>query len=370
MTIPRVRWSVLLVVTMAVVSGCTSFTSASRTSPGAPDCYVMYDAGSSGSRLYIYERAATGWTAHRGPKTPALADPARGNRGKTMADAGETVDAMVAALDDMRVDGPPNRKGTPLWTAFDWRRQCHVVAAYVYGTAGMRIAERQNNEAAALMWDKVRTALAERLKVPVTARTLTAYEEGLFAWLALHEKLVGNRFGVAELGGGSLQVTFPCPGCEDTQRVRVRGRLIDIYSHSFLGWGQDVAWHEFGRVAACEPGAGLTDPDWKTSDCEAVMRGFSDVAAPVADYVRAEKGLHWYLSDAFYYMGPDDIADYCQNGLDSGYEPESSCFRAVYQQYVLKSLALPLDAEKSALNWTLGAVVCTATQCLQAGGGD
>jgi len=354
---------VLLAIVAAAFAGCKTVDTGAGGRPGKPACYVVYDAGSSSSRLFIYEQTASGWSMHQGPRAAALADPVRGNRGKTMADAASTVDSLVAALDDIRDDGPPNRNGIPRWPAFDWQRQCHVEAAYVFGTAGMRIAERQDAAASNQLWEQVRTRLAAKLGAPVTARTLSEYEEGLFAWLALGETLADTRFGVAELGGGSLQVTFPCRDCEGAREVKVRGRSVLIFSRSFLDWGQDETWKKLGQVAACERGAGVADPDWQVADCEAAMRGFSAVVQAVTGYVKAADGLRWFGSDAFLYMQADDIQNYCQKGIDSGFEPESSCFRAVYQQFVLKSLALPPDIEKSAVNWTLGAVVCTATRC-------
>jgi len=363
-TADRWTWCILLVFITVSSIGCKTDEPRLQTRKVVPACYVIYDVGSSRSRLFVYERTATGWSMHRGPGTAALADPIRGNRGKTMADADRTVDALVAALDDIRHDGPPDRNGVPRWHAFDWQRRCDIEAAYVYGTAGMRIAERQAAVASSLVWNEVRERLAGVLGVPVTARTLTEFEEGLFAWLALGETQADTGFGVAELGGGSLQVTFPCQGCEATKKVGVKDRSIDIYSHSFLAWGQDEAWNRFGRVAACERGAGAADPAWKTGDCEAVMQGFAEVAAQVRRHVLATPGLRWYLSDAFFYMNSDDIGNFCRVGSDSGFEPESSCFRAIYQRYVMKQLALPPDAAKSAVSWTLGAVVCTATHCL------
>lgn len=360
-----VRWCILPVFLAASV-GCKSVETAGRLGENKPACYVLYDVGSSRSRLYLYEQVNNGWRVHKGPGTAALADPIRGNRGKTMADAGQAVDDLVGALDDLRADGPPNSNGIPRWLAFDWQRQCRIAAAYVYGTAGMRIAGQHDAAATERVWAQVRQKLTDKLGAPVTARTLSAYEEGLFAWLARSETLGGNRFGVAELGGGSLQVTFPCGDCDGAKAVRVGDRSIDIYSHSFLGWGQDEAWKAYGQVTACQRGAGVTNPSWKTEDCEAVMHGFAGVASSVTGYIGTAAIPRWYLSDAFFYMKADDIGNFCQKGLDSGFEPESSCFRAVYQQYVLKSLALPPDAEKSAVSWTLGAIVCETTRCLEA----
>ena len=71
------------------------------------------------------------------------------------------------------------------------------------------------------------------------------------------------------------------------------------------------------------------------------------------------------MSDAFRYMKRSDIDQFCRKGIDSGYQQESSCFRAVYLQEVLTYLGLPEDTETTDADWTLGAVVCTATRCLE-----
>ncbi|MFI5391458.1 MAG: nucleoside phosphatase, partial [Bacteriovoracales bacterium] len=48
------------------------------------DCRIIFDAGSSGTRLYIYEKGSgeNAWIEHEGPKVEAIADPVREIRGK------------------------------------------------------------------------------------------------------------------------------------------------------------------------------------------------------------------------------------------------------------------------------------------------
>jgi hypothetical protein len=138
-----------------------------------------------------------------------------------------------------------------------------------------------------------------------------------------------------------------------------------IFSHSLLGWGQDEAWKKFGKTPACARGAGRQDPGWRIEECEAGMQGFADAAATVTKMIKHANGLRWQLTDAFRYMHTTDIDNFCRRGIDSGFKPESSCFRAIYQQYVLHTLELPAAAEPSDVNWTLGAVACTATRCLE-----
>ena len=359
------RLCAVLIVLAMTVGGCGTASERGQSLEGVSSCIIIYDAGSSSTRLFVYEQIASGWLQHRGPLTDALADPIRGNRGKTMADADSVIDALLGALDDLRSDGPPDRNGNPRWQAFDWQRQCRVESAAVYGTAGMRIAEQQDAAASGLLWRKLNARLGAMLGAPVTTRTLTEFEEGLFAWMAVSESQPDARFGIAEMGGASLQVTFPCRDCEGVRKVRVKGRKVKVFSHSFLGWGQDEAWQRFGDVAACQRGAGARNQAWRIEECQAVMAGFANAAADVKGYIKETEGLRWALTDVFRYMRNSDIENFCRKGLDSGFQPESSCFRAVYLQGVLQTLAVPLDAEKSSANWTEGAVVCTATRCLE-----
>ncbi|MGA9572854.1 MAG: hypothetical protein WBS20_02785 [Lysobacterales bacterium] len=354
-----------LIVLAVTVGGCKAPAQLGHGPPDTTACIVIYDAGSSRTRLFVYQHTAAGWLQHAGPTAAALADPIRGSRGKTMADADEVIGEIVDALTRLRRDGPAGANGKPRWPAFDWQTHCNVEAAAVYGTAGMRLAEQYDAKASDVVWKKLSEKLGKKLGVPVTARTLSGYEEGLYAWLAQSQKQTDVNFGIAEMGGASVQVTFPCPSCEGARKVLVKGRSIDIYSHSFLGWGQDEAWMKFGQVPACTRGAGMDNPTWQIEDCEAGMTGFADAASVVSGLIKRTHGLRWHLTDAFHYMQKSDVDNFCRRGIDSGFSPETSCFRSVYLQYVLSSLALPLDGEPSDLNWTLGAVVCTATRCLE-----
>ena len=354
-----------LMLLLALATACTSLDERRLPAQDASDCYVIYDAGSSATRLFIYEETETGWLQHEGPETDALADPIRRNRGKSMSDANIVIADVLLALDDMRRDGPPDRFGEKEWSAFDWYRQCNVKAAAVYATAGMRLAEKQDARNSALVWKRLNERLSKKLEMNVTTRTLSEYEEGLYAWLALREFQPDNNFGVAEMGGVSLQVTFPCPSCESARQVRVKDETLPVFSHSFIGWGQDEAWKKYGNVRACDRGAGLKILNWQVNDCESVITGIANASEGVTRMVGKLNGFRWYLSSAFRYMRNTDIDDYCRKGINEGFQPESSCFRAVYLSSVLDTLAMPADAEQTDVNWTLGAVACTATRCLE-----
>jgi hypothetical protein len=355
----------LLIISLLLITACSSTSERQRPDPDASSCYIVYDAGSSATRLFIYEETEAGWFMHKGPETDALSDPVRRNRGKSMSDSNQVVSDILLALDRIRRHGPPVKPGELEWMAFDWPRRCNVKAAAVYATAGMRLAEKQDERNSALIWEKLNDRLSEKLGMPVTTRTLTEYEEGLYAWLALRELGAEGDFGVAEMGGVSLQVTFPCPLCENAKPVKVKDQTVPVFGHSFLGWGQDEAWRKLKNASDCSWGAGIKNPNWEVDECEAGMVEFAETAAEVTGKVKTAGEMRWYLTSAFSYMQETDIEYFCRRGINDGFQPESSCFRAVYLQNVLDTLAVPSDYELSDVNWTLGAVVCTDTQCLE-----
>jgi hypothetical protein len=367
---PLVGWRVRLAWLPAalglLLAGCAGITGEDRDGGELPACHIIYDAGSSSTRLFVYQRTASGWQAQRGPVTDALADPVRGNRGKTMQDAGAVVDDIVMALEDLRHDGPAGSAGEPEWPGFDWKKQCRVESAAVYATAGMRMAEQLRPRASSQLWQMLDQKLSAALQVDVTARSLTGYEEGLFAWLAKRQAEPDGNFGLAEMGGASMQVTFPCRACQSSRPVRVNGQTMPIYSRSLLGWGQDEAWKKYSHLPACQVGSGNFDPGWTAADCAQGMEGFRAAITGIVDNIKPAGSLRWYISDAFRYLQDADIDDYCRQGIESSFQPVSACFRAVYLNNILDALGLTGIAEKSEVSWTLGAVVCTDTRCLKA----
>jgi hypothetical protein len=379
------------VASAVVLSACAVQRAAPPTAPAAAlpvgSCQIVFDAGSSGTRLYIYQRTAEGWKEHAGPRTSALADPVRQIRGKTHADIEAVTTDVVAQLERVRAPGPVRANGRPEWAAFDWPSQCKVTHASVLATAGMRIAEHESAARSQELWGSLQRKLSARVGagVTVSARTLTGFEEGLYAWLAVRETRADNRFGIAEMGGASSQVAFPCPSCDardDAVRtVLVKGQPVPFYSYAFLGLGQDEAPKTLGMPSACAYGVGQKQVGWQRSDCEGridlgSMAGLRDPynfdrsaagtrgtfrAIPTA---KADVGS-WLLTGAFRFMDTRGVANCCETAGQC-FDAPNSCFRAVYLDKYLQALGVPADAPKSDASWTYGAALCAADQCLKA----
>jgi hypothetical protein len=356
-----------IIILCLFLSACSSTTEQGGLAPPVA-CQVIYDASSSGTQLYIYQQTTTGWVNHRGPGMAALADPVRGNRRKTMADADALTDTIVAALVDIRSDGPLKKNGDPKWASFDWQTQCRLDSAAVYATAGMRLAERLNPAGSEFLWEMLNQKLNVALGMAVTTRTLTGFEEGLFAWLAAREKQKDEHFGIAEMGGVSAQISFPCSDCKVSRPVIVQGSEIAMVSFSFLGMGQDEAWKNQADHTQCKRGVGLKNPGWLIADCSDDIDIPDQIGEQVRGYAKQSDVHRWLLAGAFGYSKSTDIDDFCRADIDSGYMPKTSCFRAVYQPYFLNSLGVPMGSELSGVDWTLGAAICAVSDCLAKAG--
>lgn len=387
-----------LALVSMVVSGCSTLNSdvlnsedsnengttgleVAAQNPNASECQVLYDAGSSGTRLYIYQKTGESWVEHEGPKVSALADPIRGTRGKTFDDVDSVVAEVAGSLSDMLTDGPIE-DGEPEWSGFDWKSKCKITSASVFATAGMRIAEQMEREKSAQTWSKLKTELQKLVgtNVPVQARTLSGFEEGLYAWLALADREGRTDFGIAEMGGASAQVVYPCDDCDTStnavRKVRVNGVEQQMYSYSFLGLGTDEAYRSLGLPMACRYGIGQIAQDWSPEQCASkitLRRDDSQIYDPY-NYVDPEYGGtaplptaeadvdDWFLTGAFAFMNESDYDDYCYQ-KEGSFDAENGCFRVVYLRKYLQTMGLE-DQPTSSSSWTLGAALCEADDCL------
>jgi len=362
-----------------------------------PECRVVFDAGSSETRMHLYVREeGGGWVSRAERQGLAMADPVLERGGKTWTDAEAVVDELGGMFADV---------------AADWSGRCTLRSISVLATGGMRLAAQHSAPRSAQLHRRVCAALREeatqtRAAQPsrpslwaseprVESRTLTGVEEGVYAWLAVATTRGRRDFGLVEMGGASVQIVFPCPGCADARAVRLYGssgvpggsgsgrgepEVLELYAHSFLGLGTSEAAGNVGTGPACAYGAGeQPGPDgraWSPEDCRRNMviiddAGLLDPRGPSgsANSVRVPVPLsdaavvqgEWALAGAFAYADPSDIGTCCESRGDC-YDTENACFRAVYQPALLDALGIAGRAES--LSWTAGAVACIADDCL------
>lgn len=185
------------------------------------DTIAIIDAGSSGSRLYVYEvdkANAKTKELHNQKKEPGLSDAAG-------------VANIYLLLQNPNVA---------------YLKSSTTIPLYVLATAGMRML---SEDSAKNIYSRITTQIRRNGYNLDTAMTISGRYEGLYAWIAAGVKnghlgisggkftYHGEPFGIIELGGASMQQTFPlnntCGTCIN------RFGTANIYSKSYLGWGID-----------------------------------------------------------------------------------------------------------------------------------
>jgi len=324
-------------------------------------CYIFYDAGSSGTRLYLYEKREKDWIVHKGKKSSALSDSILKNK-----KIDTIVSELASSLDTLN---------------YDWSKKCQNLSVRVYATGGMRIAEQKYPQKSIKLWKKIRQALIEKIgsSADIVTRTITGFEEGLYAWLALREEKKDNNFGLVEMGGVSSQIVFPCSECNLSsfvKKININSISLQLYSYSFLGLGQDEAIDSLGFPKSCVYGIGEKNKSWSEQNCssnihfnnkQSILDPLNYIDGIKSRYVFLspyQKNItHWYLTGAFKYITEKDVENCCFN-KGKCYQKDTSCFRAIYLKKYLSTLDIPLASKKEDVSWTKGAIICECEKCL------
>lgn len=201
-------------------------------------CVAVVDAGSTGSRLHLYAYDLNE------QNDPINIEPVWSNKVKpgfaTITPSQLSIDAY---LDSLFTTMPEEN-----------------IPVYFYATAGMRLISAQKQTQ---YYDALNQWVVGNPRIHlVTAKTITGREEGVFGWLAVNYKIGAlqsenkSLAGVMDMGGASVQITFPASSIEqnssnDAVNVDIYHRHITLFTHSFLGLGQTELSHQYLNKAAC-----------------------------------------------------------------------------------------------------------------------
>ena len=231
-----------------MVLGCAGVGLVSAQ-PAGPSFQAVIDAGSSGTRLYLYE-------ARQGSEGPTVSllfeedpDALRGLSSYVdkpdQAGTGEIAPLLVAL------------EGFLTSKAIDPK----AVSVSVLATAGMRLVD---SSAANRIYESVRQEVTSRGFSLRQAKTITGQEEGVYGWVDVNY-LKGNlgqgrtTEGIVEVGGASAQVALAVKSTAGlgnaVKRVNIGAQQYDVLSVSFLGLGQNEARRSMVQAVSDE---GLT----------------------------------------------------------------------------------------------------------------
>lgn len=205
---------------------------------------VVIDAGSTGSRVHIFEFERKDGeliieTEYVHRVQPGLS---------SFADHPDEAVSSVKQLLDVAVSRVP-------------RRYHSCTSVTLKATAGLRLLPEAKSQS---ILDKVRRFI--ETKTPFTNRgvsIISGNEEGVYGWMTVNY-LLGRVFSttkpsvaIMEMGGASAQLVFEA-GREDGEWVpynyvshlRINGRSIVLYHHSYLGLGLNEARRRVYKAAS------------------------------------------------------------------------------------------------------------------------
>ena len=197
---------------------------------------VVIDAGSTGSRLFVYDYAPTASGAL--PKVTLLATRKDATPlAEFAAHPAAAAGAIARLLDVNHMDAAVKK-----------------APVYLLATAGMRLIAQP---AQAAIYAAINVYLKENTDFsPGLVGTITGRQEGLFDWLAVNYArgtlLSYHTYGVLDMGGASTEIAYQTDFKHaNMPPVVLAGVRLYTQSHSFLGLGQDRAREQYPNNKNC-----------------------------------------------------------------------------------------------------------------------
>ncbi|UYM15450.1 acetate and sugar kinases/Hsc70/actin family protein [Endozoicomonas euniceicola] len=252
---------------------------------------AVVNAGSSGSRLFIYQHSS---------------DPKMG-----LPDIKEdTQNIQNGGIQDVDVSNLDQY----LQALFSKVEKENINNIYFYSTAGMRKIKPDQRAS-------INTGIEKWLKEKfpssdIDVQTITGQQEALYAWLALNYDnkflaLQGDTQGVLDMGGGSTQIAYEVKN-KGSYTVKISNKTYSLETKSFLGLGLDLAITQYLNQAACFP-KGFPLPNGKkgTGDfevCSKAIRPLITDVQKVSSYLSLHPVVNTHsfiVISGFYYTAKE-----------------------------------------------------------------
>lgn len=225
---------VVIVLSLLIVNEASALS----TTCEKHSCVAVIDAGSTGSRLHVFAYDLNTYNQ------PAHIQEIWSKRIKPgLSSINPNKESISAYLSILLNDAPERH-----------------LPVYFYATAGMRLLSKPQQQ---LIYGIIHQWFSDQSEwALLDAKTITGREEGVFGWLSVNYQLGAFEnakkplVGVMDMGGASVQITFPVDKddailASDKAKIQVGSRQLTLYVHSFLGLGQTVMAHQFLDVPSC-----------------------------------------------------------------------------------------------------------------------
>ncbi len=349
-----------------------------NSSCAGKNCIGVVDVGSTGSRLHVYAR-------NKNSKDQEVTEVWSKRIKPGFASLNPKASYLNIYLDDLFKDAPEN------------------FPVYFYASAGMRLLPSEHQKK---YYDLVSSWFQQAPWQLKEARTITGREEGVFAWLSVHEHLkrrtpglkMPKHLSVMDMGGASVQVVSAVDSkqpqhADDYIDVNLQGEKQTLFVHSFLGLGQTLVAEQFLEEPSCFPeGYLLPNDTLGKGDARHCVRHISKLINDVHEVqptlhaaLRPESSRVWYVIEGLAYLAREAPFDQNQTEIlndnlllqaenkvchrpwavmKRNYPDEEylsrSCLKASYYHALIKSYGIPskepihLLPKTAGADWTLG----------------
>lgn len=185
------------------------------------DTIAIIDAGSSGSRLFVYCIKDNNVT-----KIYPQKEDESNSKGKALSKVPIIPDSVKAFVNDMTSK----------------YQHSNMIPLYILATAGMRLEDKDKaNSVYSYMTGEHNKFIIKK------AMTISGKYEGLYAWIATYHQRASDALnGIVEFGGASMQLTFQIPATAKYRYkendIIFRAGIGYLYSKSFLRGGVDQVY--------------------------------------------------------------------------------------------------------------------------------
>lgn len=259
------------------------------------DYGVMIDAGSSGSRIYLYQ-----WP-HRGINSLPLVEPTTIN---------QTVVSKKINLPLSSYDSNPSNAGASLTTLIDYvkanlpQSEWAVTPIYLKATAGMR-ALNQSAQDQIIANVRVFLKTTPFLFQDDYAKVIPGTDEGVFGWITTNyaKQLLTTTspttFGALDMGGASTQITFDPEGNPTSNlfNMTLGINIFPLYTYSYpLGQDQALRLILAGLLAdnAVDGNGNILNPCFLKSYNETYQNG-PKLVIGTGDYTTCQATIQKYV---------------------------------------------------------------------------
>ncbi|CAF4001287.1 unnamed protein product [Adineta steineri] len=308
------------------------------------DYAIVIDAGSSYSKIFVYT-----WPTDKSGEPGTTS---RIKQVKSCSVSHEPITSIVNATQDNVKNYFDSAMTTCINSIPSTRKSRALI--FLGATAGLRLFNITNPVYITLLLNSTRayfSTLKLRFRDPLSqVRIISGTEEGLSGWIStniLLKELFNkskplDTFGVLDMGGASTQLSFIAPtATKERYRMNLFNRNYDVYSHSYLCYGQDQARlvYQGKLVEQANRSLSIHDPCLQRDYIE--NKTYNDLFSTACAHGQNGSSVYFNTSLVFSFIGTGDYKE-CKRIMKERFN-NSSCssstcsFNNVYQPVPISS---------------------------------